>query len=45
MYAVVHGGVDEELRLRSARYLSSLPFDGFGIGGWGMLFSLNGVQC
>lgn len=33
IYAVVHGGVDEELRTRSARYLSQLPFDGFAIGG------------
>ena len=33
MYAVVHGGTDEELRRESAEYLSSLPFDGFAIGG------------
>lgn len=33
MYAVVHGGTDEELRAESASYLSSLPFDGFAIGG------------
>ena len=33
MYAVVHGGTDEELRAESAEYLSSLPFDGFAIGG------------
>ncbi|KAJ1461811.1 tRNA-guanine(15) transglycosylase-like protein [Pelagophyceae sp. CCMP2097] len=33
MYAVVHGGVDRELRLRSAEYLQSLPFDGFAVGG------------
>ena len=33
MYAVVHGGVDRELRVMSARYLASLPFDGFAIGG------------
>lgn len=33
IYSVVHGGVDADLRERSARYLSSLPFDGFGIGG------------
>lgn len=33
MYCVVHGGVDEDLRRMSAEYLSSLPFDGFGIGG------------
>lgn len=33
MYAVVHGGIDEDLRKLSADYLTSLPFDGFGIGG------------
>jgi len=33
MYAVVHGGTDTELRRESAEYLSSLPFDGFAIGG------------
>lgn len=33
MYAVVHGGVDPVLREKSAKYLSSLPFDGFAIGG------------
>jgi len=33
MYAVVHGGSDPELRKKSGAYLSSLPFDGFGIGG------------
>eukprot|EP00908_Phaeocystis_cordata_P026998 Transcript_9533.p1 GENE.Transcript_9533~~Transcript_9533.p1 ORF type:complete len:511 (-),score=225.51 Transcript_9533:798-2330(-) len=33
MYAVVHGGTDEELRAESAEYLGSLPFDGFAIGG------------
>ncbi len=33
MYAVVHGGVDSELRQMSIDYLTSLPFDGFGIGG------------
>lgn len=33
MYAVVHGGVDEELRARSCRVLGGLPFDGFAIGG------------
>jgi queuine tRNA-ribosyltransferase len=33
MYGVVHGGTDEELRGESAEYLSSLPFDGFAIGG------------
>ncbi len=33
LYAVVHGGVDTDLRSQSARYLGSLPFDGYGIGG------------
>eukprot|EP00658_Telonema_sp_P-2_P056637 TRINITY_DN4509_c0_g1_i4.p1 TRINITY_DN4509_c0_g1~~TRINITY_DN4509_c0_g1_i4.p1 ORF type:complete len:328 (-),score=87.22 TRINITY_DN4509_c0_g1_i4:106-1089(-) len=33
MYAVVHGGTDKELRKHSLDYLSSLPFDGFAIGG------------
>ena len=33
MYAVVHGGVDAELRKKSAQFLGNLPFDGFAIGG------------
>jgi queuine tRNA-ribosyltransferase len=33
LYAVVHGGTDFELRARSIKYLSSLAFDGFAIGG------------
>ncbi len=33
MYAVVHGGIDKDLREHSANYLSSLPFDGYAIGG------------
>ena len=33
MYAVVHGGINEELRKKSAKYLSSLDFDGYAIGG------------
>ena len=33
MYAVVHGGMDEELRKKSANFLSSLPFEGYAIGG------------
>jgi len=33
LYAVVHGGVDKDLRAQSAQYLGSLPFDGYGIGG------------
>ncbi|MEX0672220.1 MAG: tRNA guanosine(34) transglycosylase Tgt [Candidatus Babeliales bacterium] len=33
MYAVVHGGVDKELRKKSVDYLTALPFDGYAIGG------------
>lgn len=33
MYAVVHGGIDQQLRGESCSYLSSLPFDGYAIGG------------
>lgn len=33
MYAVVHGGVDSELRQQSAKFLRDLAFDGFAIGG------------
>ena len=33
MYAVVHGGIDPQLRRLSAEHLGSLPFDGFAIGG------------
>ncbi len=33
MYAVVHGGIDPELRKKSCAYLTDLPFDGFAIGG------------
>lgn len=33
MYAVIHGGIDEDLRRISAEYLTALPFDGFAIGG------------
>lgn len=33
MYAVVHGGVDEDIRQLSIDYLSQLPFDGYCIGG------------
>lgn len=33
MYAVIHGGIDDALRARSANYLASLPFDGYAIGG------------
>ena len=33
MYAVVHGGINTALRTQSCAYLTSLPFDGFAIGG------------
>ena len=33
MYCVVHGGVDKDLRAKSVDYLTSLPFDGYAIGG------------
>lgn len=33
MYAVVHGGINLELRKKSCSILSALPFDGFAIGG------------
>lgn len=33
IYAVVHGGVSPELRLKSVDFLSRLPFDGYAIGG------------
>jgi queuine tRNA-ribosyltransferase len=33
MYAVIHGGIDKDLRLKSCDYLTSLAFDGFAVGG------------
>jgi queuine tRNA-ribosyltransferase len=33
IYAVIHGGVDLHLRKKSVDYLTSLPFDGFAVGG------------
>lgn len=33
MYAVIHGGIDPDLRKLSADFLTKLPFDGFAIGG------------
>lgn len=33
MYAVIHGGIDKDLRLTSCKYLTNLPFDGFAVGG------------
>jgi len=33
MYAVIHGGINPELRKKSCDFLTQLPFDGFAIGG------------
>lgn len=33
MYAVIHGGVNQQLRTKSCSFLTQLPFDGFAIGG------------
>eukprot|EP00581_Thalassiosira_minuscula_P032551 CAMPEP_0183758688 /NCGR_PEP_ID=MMETSP0739-20130205/6580_1 /TAXON_ID=385413 /ORGANISM="Thalassiosira miniscula, Strain CCMP1093" /LENGTH=535 /DNA_ID=CAMNT_0025996333 /DNA_START=163 /DNA_END=1770 /DNA_ORIENTATION=- len=33
MYCVIHGGLDRRLRKKSMDYLTSLPFDGYAIGG------------
>ncbi|MFH0898968.1 MAG: tRNA guanosine(34) transglycosylase Tgt [bacterium] len=33
LYAVIHGGIDKELRKKSCEILSQLAFDGFSIGG------------
>lgn len=33
MYAVVHGGVDPEMRKASCEFLNTLPFDGYSVGG------------
>ena len=33
MYAVIHGGIHNELRKASCDFLTALPFDGFAIGG------------
>lgn len=33
LYAVVHGGIDPNLRKHSCDYLTTLPFDGYAIGG------------
>ncbi|MFC1854381.1 tRNA guanosine(34) transglycosylase Tgt [Candidatus Dependentiae bacterium] len=33
LFAVIHGGVDKEMRCESCDFLTKLPFDGFGIGG------------
>lgn len=33
MYAVIHGGINQEMRKASCRFLTTLPFDGYAIGG------------
>ncbi|KAL7473739.1 hypothetical protein ACHAXS_014485 [Conticribra weissflogii] len=33
IFSVIHGGTDVELRTKSLEYLTSLPWDGFAIGG------------
>jgi queuine tRNA-ribosyltransferase len=33
MYAVIHGGIDSQLRRNSCDYLTKLSFDGFAVGG------------
>lgn len=33
LYAVIHGGLDRDLRKKSCEYLSSLDFEGYAIGG------------
>jgi queuine tRNA-ribosyltransferase len=33
MYAVIHGGIHQELRKMSCEFLTKLPFEGFAIGG------------
>ncbi len=33
IYAVIHGGVNDELRSKSCKFLTNLPFDGYAIGG------------
>lgn len=33
MYAVIHGGINPEMRKVSCQFLTNLPFDGYAIGG------------
>ncbi|MEK7593113.1 MAG: tRNA guanosine(34) transglycosylase Tgt, partial [Patescibacteria group bacterium] len=33
LFGIIQGGKFKDLRIQSARFISSLPFDGFGIGG------------
>ncbi len=37
MYAVLHGGIDRNMRQLSIDYLTQLPFDGLAIGMYGPL--------
>ncbi|MGA9530316.1 MAG: tRNA guanosine(34) transglycosylase Tgt [Candidatus Babeliales bacterium] len=33
IFGVIHGGIEQDLRMKSCTYLTSLAFDGFAIGG------------
>ena len=33
MYAVIHGGIDRDMRTESCKHLTALPFDGYSVGG------------
>ena len=33
LYAIIHGGVDDNLRKESCDFLTKLPYDGFAVGG------------
>lgn len=33
MYAVIHGGIDRDMRTESCKHLTDLPFDGYSVGG------------
>ncbi|OIO81373.1 hypothetical protein AUJ84_01230 [Candidatus Pacearchaeota archaeon CG1_02_32_132] len=36
LYGIVHGGAFKDLRIKSAKFISELPFDGIAVGGsWG----------
>lgn len=34
LFGIIQGGEFEDLRLESSKFITSLPFDGFAIGGW-----------
>jgi queuine tRNA-ribosyltransferase len=36
LFGIVQGGIQDDLRERSARELAAMPFDGYGIGGLGL---------